>query len=79
MVYRGLIVLPLLAAALTGCKPENKFQPPPPPDISVAIPLKQAVTPYEVLTGNTVAFNTVNLVARVEGFLTCRTTPTAPS
>ena len=70
MVYRGLIVLPLLAAALTGCKPENKFQPPPPPDISVAIPLKQAVTPYEVLTGNTVAFNTVNLVARVEGFLT---------
>ncbi len=70
MLYRGLIVLPLLAAALAGCKPENKFQPPPPPEISVALPLKQAVTPYEVLTGNTVAFNTVNLVARVEGFLT---------
>lgn len=69
MVYRSLILLPLLAATLAGCKPENKFQPPPPPEISVALPLKQNVTPYEQLTGNTVAFNTVDLVARVEGFL----------
>jgi RND family efflux transporter MFP subunit len=36
----------------------------------VAVPLQQDVTPYEVLTGNTVAFNTVDLVARVKGFLT---------
>jgi len=66
---RSLILLPLLVALLAGCKPENKFQPPPPPEISVAAPLKQEVTPYEVLTGNTVAFATVDLVARVEGFL----------
>jgi RND family efflux transporter MFP subunit len=69
MLYRSLILLPLVAAALAGCKPENKFQPPPPPEISVAVPLQQQVQPYEVLTGNTVAFNTVDLVARVEGFL----------
>lgn len=67
---RSLILLPLLAAFLASCKPENKFQPPPPPEISVALPLQQTVTPYEELTGNTVAFNTVDLVARVEGFLT---------
>ena len=67
---RSLILLPLLVAVLAGCKPENKFQPPPPPEISVAVPLKQDYTPYEVLTGNTVAFATVDLVARVEGFLT---------
>lgn len=67
---RSLILLPLLAAFLAGCKPENKFQPPPPPEISVAIPLTQDYIPYEVLTGNTVAFATVDLVARVEGFLT---------
>src|SRR6266849_4392993 len=69
MFNRSLILLPLLAAALAGCKPENKFQPPPPPEISVAKPLQQQVQPYEALTGNTVAFNTVDLVARVEGFL----------
>ena len=67
---RSLILLPLLVAALAGCKPENKFQPPPPPDITVALPLQQEVVPFEVQTGNTVAFNTVDLVARVEGFLT---------
>ena len=67
---RSLILLPLLAAALAGCKPENKFQPPPPPEITVAVPLKQDVMPFEELTGNTVAFATVDLVARVKGFLT---------
>ena len=67
---RSLILMPLLAAALAGCKPENKFQPPPPPEITVAVPLKQDVMPFEELTGNTVAFATVDLVARVKGFLT---------
>lgn len=67
---RSLILLPLLAATISGCKPENKFQPPPPPEITIALPLQQQVVPYEVQTGNTVAFNTVDLVARVEGFLT---------
>jgi RND family efflux transporter MFP subunit len=73
MSNRRLILLPLLAgvlATLGACKPENKFQPPPPPEISVAKPLQQDVTPYEVLTGNTVSFATVDLVARVKGFLT---------
>jgi multidrug efflux system membrane fusion protein len=63
----------LAAIALTGlvagCKQENKFQPPPPAEVSVGIPVKQEVAPFEVLTGNTVAFATVDLVARVEGFL----------
>ncbi|MBX9945400.1 MAG: efflux RND transporter periplasmic adaptor subunit [Reyranella sp.] len=67
---RAWIALPVLAAALSACKPENKFMPPPPPEISVAPPLQQQVTPYEELTGNTVSFATVDLVARVEGFLT---------
>ncbi len=67
---QGWIALPLLAASLSACKPENKFMPPPPAEISVAPPLQQQVAPFEVLTGNTVSFATVDLVARVEGFLT---------
>jgi len=59
-----------LAVLLAVCKPENKFQPPPPAEVSVGVPVKQDVAPFEVLTGNTVAFATVDLVARVEGFLT---------
>ena len=70
MSYRSLILLPLLVIGLAACKPENKFQPPPPPEIRVAVPLQQEVAPYEVLTGNTVSFATVDLVARVKGFLT---------
>jgi len=65
----GLIVLLLSAAALAGCKPENKFVAPPPPDVNVAPPLQQSVRPFVELTGNTVAIATVGLVARVEGFL----------
>jgi multidrug efflux system membrane fusion protein len=67
---QGWIALPLLAVSLSACKPENKFMPPPPAEISVAPPLQQQVAPFEVLTGNTVSFATVDLVARVEGFLT---------
>lgn len=65
----GLLVVVLLTS-LAGCKPENKFVAPPPAEISVAVPLQQSVVPFTVLTGNTQAFNTVDLVARVEGFLT---------
>ncbi|MDP2376104.1 efflux RND transporter periplasmic adaptor subunit [Reyranella sp.] len=67
---KGWIALPFLAVSLSACKPENKFMPPPPVEISVAPPLQQQVAPFEVLTGNTVSFATVDLVARVEGFLT---------
>jgi membrane fusion protein, multidrug efflux system len=66
----GLITLASLAVSLSACKPDNKFVPPPPAEISVAPPLQQQVAPFEVLTGNTVSFATVDLVARVEGFLT---------
>ena len=65
----GLIALSLLAATLAGCKPENKFVAPPPPEVSVAKPLQQNVRPFTELTGNTAAIATVDLVARVEGFL----------
>ena len=58
-----------VAALLGGCKDENKYVPPPPPRVGVAQPAQQAVRAYLEETGNTQAFNTVDLVARVKGFL----------
>lgn len=56
-------------ALLTGCKKQNAFIAPPPPQVGVAHPLRQEVTPYLELTGNAQAVNQVDLVARVQGFL----------
>ena len=59
----------LAGVALAGCDDRNKYQPPPPPEVGVAKPLVKRVTLYLELTGNTSAFNKVDLVARVQGFL----------
>jgi RND family efflux transporter MFP subunit len=65
----GWITISALAAILTGCGEKPKPQPPPPPKVTVAQPLHQAVTDYLELTGNTQAIYTVQLVARVAGYL----------
>jgi RND family efflux transporter MFP subunit len=64
-----LALLVLTLAAIAACKKQNAYVPPPPPQVGVAKPLQQAVLPYLDVTGNAVAFNQVDLVARVEGFL----------
>ena len=58
-----------LAALLAACGQDNRYQAPPPPQVRVALPVKQEVTRYLEATGNTAAVNTVNLVARVQGFV----------
>jgi RND family efflux transporter MFP subunit len=52
-----------------GCEDRNKYQPPPAPEVGVEKPQRRPVTLYLELTGNTTAFNKVDLVARVQGFL----------
>src|ERR1700730_7895050 len=52
-----------------GCKEQPKSQPPPPPKVTVAQPVRRAVTHSLDLTGNTQAIYTVQLVARVVGYL----------
>ena len=69
---RGAAVAGLAIAgvlALAACKKENTYSPPPPQEVGVATPLNQKVTPYLEATGNTVAYNSVDLQARVEGFV----------
>ena len=56
-------------ALLSGCGGDNRYVAPPPPKVTVVVPLQQPVTRYLEATGNTAAVNTTNLVARVSGFL----------
>jgi RND family efflux transporter MFP subunit len=64
-------VLAAVAAvvALAGCEDKNTFVPPPPPKVDVATPVQRPVTRYVEGTGNTAPIKSVDLVARVQGFL----------
>lgn len=61
----ALAVLAVLAGACEHAPPPAAA----PPAVSVVHPVVGPVTNYLDLTGNTAAFNTVTLVARVEGYL----------
>jgi len=67
----GFAAVIVLFALAGGCgQKENKFAPPPPPQVTVSRPLEKPVTDYLELTGNTQAVEQVELQARIEGFLT---------
>jgi RND family efflux transporter MFP subunit len=59
-----------LALFAAGCGERNEYVPPPPPKVTYVLPKKEEVTRYLEFTGNTDSINQVDLVARVEGFLT---------
>jgi RND family efflux transporter MFP subunit len=58
----------LALVLLTGCE-QNTFVPPPPPKVDVGMPVQRTITRYLEATGNTAPVKTVDLVARVQGFL----------
>ena len=62
-------VLPAAAVATIGCGPRNQYFEPPPPEVTVAAPLQQDVTRFLELTGTTQPIVTVDIRARVRGFL----------
>jgi RND family efflux transporter MFP subunit len=59
----------VLLITLPSCGGKPKQPPPPPPKVTVAQPAQRVVTDYVGLTGNTQAIYTVQLVARVSGYL----------
>ena len=68
---QGVTVIAIFFALLflpAGCGKKTQ-PPPPPPKVTVAQPVRSEVTDYLELTGNTQAVNTVQLVARVAGYL----------
>lgn len=63
----------LLAVALSGCDSgKNEFIPAPPPEVTVQLPEQRDVTTYMEFPGRTSPFRTVEIRARVKGFLQSR-------
>jgi multidrug efflux system membrane fusion protein len=65
----GLGASALLLLLLAGCGKDNTYVPPPPPQVTVSRPVQRTVADTIELTGNIQSSNTVNLVARVTGYL----------
>jgi RND family efflux transporter MFP subunit len=67
-------ILPAFAVAATGlfsgCEEPNRYVPPPPQQVAVASPLRMNVIGYLEETGTLAAVNSVDLVARIPGFVT---------
>ena len=61
-------VWPAVILLLAGCAPEAP-PPPPPPQVVVTTPTQRDVTNYADFTGNTQAIQSVEIRARVQGFL----------
>ncbi|MBY5775116.1 efflux RND transporter periplasmic adaptor subunit [Rhizobium leguminosarum] len=71
-LYQGLHLSVVLAgmAILGGCEESgNTYVAPPPPPVRVAQPIQQPVTLYFELTGNTAPLNSVDIEARVQGYV----------
>jgi RND family efflux transporter MFP subunit len=60
---------PLALAILVASCGGNEYAPPPPPEVTVALPVQQEVTTYNEVTGRTVSIEAVEVRARVQGFL----------
>jgi RND family efflux transporter MFP subunit len=68
--WRLAAALTLALGLLGGCnEAQNKLVLPAPANVGVAAPMQRAVTPYLEHTGTMAAFASVDLVARVSGYL----------
>jgi RND family efflux transporter MFP subunit len=66
---RGLMLLAVAAGTLFGCQPRVQFTPPPPVLVTVSQPLTQDIAVYIEERGVTEAVESVEIRARVEGYL----------
>lgn len=72
VAHSAAILLAMLATLAAGCKKKddrNAYAPPPPPEVIVAAPIQRDVVTYSTFTGTVEASLTVDLRARVQGFL----------
>ncbi len=81
MVAVALVVAPVVrrrvaracvgaaALAAVACGRGNEYAPPPPPEVTVSHPVERDVTIHGEFTGHTVAIATLDIRARVQGYL----------
>src|SRR4051812_26667066 len=67
--FRPVLSAALLLALAAGCGKPNAYVEPPPPEVTVAEPVRKDVTEYFEATGTTQAVMSVDVRARVKGFL----------
>ena len=67
MTHAAFACVTLVLATIAGIAARGEEAPP--PKVTVAAPVEQTVTSYFEATGNTAAVNSVDLVARVQGFV----------
>src|SRR4029077_21222238 len=58
-----------LLVMAAGCGDTNKYVEPPPPEVTVATPVRREVTNYFEVTGTAQPLQSVDIRARVKGFL----------
>lgn len=64
------LLLPGLIGLVIGCRSAtNEYEPPPPPEVTVARPLQQPLTPFMEENGVIEAVEEVEVRARVQGFV----------
>ena len=64
-----LLFIGLLALLLSACEEKNEYVAPPPPEVTISLPVKQKVTEYLEFTGTTKSVNFVEVRAKVSGDL----------
>ncbi len=65
----SVLVILLLSGLLPACEKGNQYVAPPPPPVTIAQPLEREVIDYLDFTGTTQAIASVDIRARVPGFL----------
>ena len=70
-VVRRSALLPIVIAAVLagGCQKAPEVVPPAPPEVTVTTPVQKDVTVFQEFVGSTEAYKSVNIRARVQGFL----------
>ena len=67
-IFVRAVSLGFASLVLSACD-QNTFVAPPPQKVEVVVPVQRNITRFLEATGNASAFNNVDLVARVQGFL----------